>query len=467
MSTGYGPRKEFGSRWNRLCFEGDEKDYELWETKFLAHLRLLDLKSTILLKDEPEDAEEDTTKNEEKLTQLNVPASTCQWINSFLMDRQQQDTTTEMTGARFEPPSHWLGDKALPPEPPDNSREETSAMDDDDYQYQLFLNLRNETDDTTDPSYVVSKTVQLCAKTTVNQFGAKLIPVFYFVNFLLSYLGNGLVLLIIYNLPFWATYHLSEWIFGQALCKIVSSAYFIGFYSSILFLTLMTFDRYLAVVHALAAAKSRKRMYAIISSIGVWCISIAASVKELVLRNVWKNPLDGLMCEESGLSASSMERWRLYSYYQQFLIFFLLPLVMVMYCYIRITVRILSTRIREKCRAIKLIFVIIFTFFSCWTPYNIVSLLRAIQISASHTDMEEEFCSDLQNLDYAFYVTRNIAYLYCCISPMFYTFLGKKFQSHFSKLVAKNIPCLSRHISLNSQSTRSTSQRAPHSVYDY
>ncbi|MEQ2252967.1 hypothetical protein ILYODFUR_027212 [Ilyodon furcidens] len=72
-------------------------------------------------------------------------------------------------------------------------------MDDDDYQYQLFLKLMNETYDTTDPSYVVSKTVQLCAKKTVNQFGAKLIPVFYYVNFLLSYLGNGLVLLIIYK----------------------------------------------------------------------------------------------------------------------------------------------------------------------------------------------------------------------------------------------------------------------------
>ncbi|MED6284432.1 hypothetical protein CHARACLAT_019123 [Characodon lateralis] len=35
------------------------------------------------------------------------------------------------------------------------STEETSAMDDDDdYQYQLFLKLMNETDDTTDPSYV-------------------------------------------------------------------------------------------------------------------------------------------------------------------------------------------------------------------------------------------------------------------------------------------------------------------------
>lgn len=42
-STASGPRKELGSRWSRLCLEGDE-NYELWETKFLAQLCLLHLK---------------------------------------------------------------------------------------------------------------------------------------------------------------------------------------------------------------------------------------------------------------------------------------------------------------------------------------------------------------------------------------------------------------------------------------
>ncbi|XP_069029407.1 chemokine (C-C motif) receptor 12a [Embiotoca jacksoni] len=360
--------------------------------------------------------------------------------------------------------------------------------DDDDEQYRLFQELFNSTYDTSDPTYVVSENVQLCIKTSVNQFGAKFIPVFYYVNFLLSYLGNGLVLCIIYkyerlntvtnifllnlvlsnflfaaSLPFWATYHLSDWIFGTALCKLVSSAYFIGFYSSILFLTLMTFDRYLAVVHAVAAARSRKRLYAIVASVSVWFVSIAASVKELVLRNVWKDNLSGWMCEESGYAESTMERFRLVSYYQQFLLFFLLPLFMVMYCYISITVRILSTRMKEKCRSIKLIFVIIATFFVCWTPYNVVILLRAIQISV--TREEDKPCSD--SLDYALYVTRNIAYLYCCISPVFYTFVGKKFQSHFKRLISKKIPCLKGHMSFSSQSTRSTSQRTPHSAYEY
>ncbi|XP_067330017.1 chemokine (C-C motif) receptor 12a [Channa argus] len=365
-------------------------------------------------------------------------------------------------------------------------------MSDQEDQYDLFKMLLQENsdyNDTTDPNYVVSKTVMLCPKTAVNEFGARFIPVFYYVNFLLSYIGNGLVLFIIYkyeklntvtnifllnlvlsnflfafSLPFWATYHLSEWVFGLAMCKLVSSAYLIGFYSSILFLTLMTFDRYLAVVHAISAAKRRKKMYAIIASVGVWWLSVAASVKELVLQNVWKNEMSGLLCEQSGYPEEIMQRWNLFSYYLQFLVFFLLPLFMVMFCYISITIRILSTRMREKCRAIKLIFVIIFTFFGCWTPYNIVILLKAMQVSSGS---EERSCSDSDRLDYALYVTRNIAYLYCCISPVFYTFVGKKFQSHFRRLIAKKIPCLKAHISLSSQSSRSTSQKTAHSAYEY
>ncbi|KAM9844344.1 chemokine (C-C motif) receptor 12a isoform 1-T2 [Aulostomus maculatus] len=356
--------------------------------------------------------------------------------------------------------------------------------------FDLFWELFNETDSTINPSNVVSRTVQLCSKTEANKFGARFIPIFNYVNFLLSYLGNGLVLYIIYkyeklstvtnifllnlvfsnilfatSLPFWATYHLTEWIFGVALCKMVSSMYTICFYSSILFLTLMTFDRYLAVVHAVAAAKSRKKGYAIIGSVVVWCISIVASTKELVFRNVRESPLNGLMCEEFEYSESTMKYWRMVSYYQQFVLFFLIPMFMMTYCYISITFRILSTRMKEKCRTIKLIFIIIFTFFVCWTPYNIVILLQGIQIS-SRKDKDGD-CDDADPLDYAFYVTRNIAYLYCCISPVFYTFVGKKFQSHFRRLLGKKVPCLKRHVSLSSQSTKSTSQRTPHSGYDY
>ncbi|XP_076837353.1 chemokine (C-C motif) receptor 12a [Brachyhypopomus gauderio] len=333
-----------------------------------------------------------------------------------------------------------------------------------------------------DGEYVTDNEVSLCVKTDVKQFGAVFIPTFYYMNFLLSMVGNGLVLCIIYKfeklstvtnifllnlvisdlvftftLPFWAVYYSSEWVFGRALCKLVGSLYSVSFYSSILFLTLMTFDRYLAVVHAITAAETRRRSYAFSSSAGVWVLSFLASIKDIVFYDVRESELDGTVCEESGYSYKTLLKWKLVGCYQQFGLFFLGPLLMVLYCYARITVRIISTRMRQKCRAIKLIFFIIFTFFICWTPYNVVVLLMALQMSSKNSS-----CSE--SLDYALYITQNIAYLYCCICPVLYTFVGKKFQSHFRKLLAKHIPCLKTTI-LSTQSSRTTSCKSPNTEY--
>ena len=58
-------------RWSRLVFDGDEKNYELWEMKFLGHLRLQELKDTILNEPNDEDAvEADEVKYAEAYAEL-------------------------------------------------------------------------------------------------------------------------------------------------------------------------------------------------------------------------------------------------------------------------------------------------------------------------------------------------------------------------------------------------------------
>ncbi|XP_048018246.1 C-C chemokine receptor type 3-like [Megalobrama amblycephala] len=347
-----------------------------------------------------------------------------------------------------------------------------------------FLKFLEEANNTP-PVNPVDCEVPLCEKSNVIQFGAAFLPAFYYTNFLLSLVGNGLVLYIIYryeklttvtnifllnlvisdlifafSLPFWAVYHKSEWIFGSGLCKLVGSCYSIGFNSSILFLTLLTFDRYLAVVHAISAVQSRKKKYAFASSAIVWVLSILASIKDIVFYDVMDGQ-NGRLCEMTGYIPSTLTKWELIGYYQQFLFFFLVPLVIVLYCYSRIIIRIMSTRMVEKCRAVKLIFVIVFTFFICWTPYNVVILLKAIKTSFG------DQCNCSEALDYALYVTRDFAYLYCCISPVFYTFLGKKFQRHFLKLLAKRLPCLEINTLLSEPSSKTTSVRRPTLITDH
>ncbi len=63
------PREAVTSRWSRLVFDGDEKNYELWETKSLGHLYLQGLKETILNEPSDED-EEDAAKNAEAYAEL-------------------------------------------------------------------------------------------------------------------------------------------------------------------------------------------------------------------------------------------------------------------------------------------------------------------------------------------------------------------------------------------------------------
>ena len=55
-ATGYGP-SHAGQRWVRLLFDGDEKSYELWETRFLAHMELRRLREVVL--EDPEIDEDD------------------------------------------------------------------------------------------------------------------------------------------------------------------------------------------------------------------------------------------------------------------------------------------------------------------------------------------------------------------------------------------------------------------------
>lgn len=306
-----------------------------------------------------------------------------------------------------------------------------------------------------------------CDLVDISNFSKHLLPPFYIVIFIISVLGNGLVLYILYKfeklntvtniflinlvvsdlvftlgLPFHALYHSSEWSFGQVGCKLMNGTYNLGFYSSVLFLTLMTFDRYLAIVHAVTAAKWRQSCYAYISAIAVWIVCGLTSLETFLNYGVTQDILQGLLCTDNG-----DDQHRIMGTYSQVALFFIFPLVAVLYCYIRIGLRVLSTRMRRKQRPLRLIFAIVVLFFMCWTPYNVILVMK-----------ENEDTDDCDySLDYLQYVTHSIANLYFCVNPLLYTFLGRKFQNHVRRLLVDQVPCLKNHLHV-SESSRSCSR---------
>ncbi|XP_043960570.1 C-C chemokine receptor type 1-like [Gambusia affinis] len=309
--------------------------------------------------------------------------------------------------------------------------------------------------------------IELCRRDDDNKLGANLSYIYYFM-FVFSVFTNLLVVVIIYrferlatvinillvnlvasslilmsSLPFVGVYmQKSDWIFGSAMCKIVFSVYYLGFYSSVFFLTLLTIDRYVYVVFSLTSTNVRSQCYAVISCGVVWVISGLACIRPMILHGTFRH-WGKMHCEELAfIDGMNVEKLNTAGFYIQLFVFLILPLVVIIFCYTRIVITIKKSQSGSKYHAVRVMLMILVLFFICWIPLNIVELL--------HYEYESGLsCEDKKRLGYALHVTRNMAYFYFCISPIFYTFMERKFQEHFKQLLVKCFPGLKKHILVN------------------
>lgn len=250
------------------------------------------------------------------------------------------------------------------------------------------------------------------------------------------------------SLPFMAVYmQLSNWIFGTVICKIVGGMYYLGIYSSVLFLTLLTFDRHLAVVYSLSAVRMRNVSYARISCGMVWLVSILACAKQMILRTTFEHSFENrIFCDEYPLISPLYSQLRSAGFYLQLFLFLLFPLVVIIYCYVRIAITVISSKLASKFKTVRLILFIVVLFFMCWTPYNITLLLDA------------DICEESQKLGYVLQITQNLVYLYFCICPILYTFVGRKFQNYFRQMLVKQFPALKNHVSVSQSGTNGSTR---------
>ncbi|MGH0142704.1 UNVERIFIED_CONTAM: hypothetical protein FKN15_019696 [Acipenser sinensis] len=296
----------------------------------------------------------------------------------------------------------------------------------------------------------------LCNKSSVIEFASWFLPTLYTLVFIFGLIGNGLVvcvliqykklrsmtdvyllnlavsdLLFVFSLPFWSSYAaVSHWVFGAPLCKIISGFYLIGFYSGIFFLTIMSIDRFLAIVYAVTAMRFRSVSHGVFVSVAVWAISLCASLPTIVFSQV-KN--------ESGLSTCNSEypegqyvKWKLINNFELNILGLLLPFFIMVYCYSRIIQTLRVCRSYKKEKAVRLIFIVVIVFFLFWTPYNIVLFLESLQMFDFFSD-----CDSSNNLEIAMQCTETLAFVHCCLNPVIYAFAGQEFKKCVRKMLYK------------------------------
>ena len=276
-----------------------------------------------------------------------------------------------------------------------------------------------------------------CQKVQERAFGAQLLPPLYSVVFVIGLIGNILVVLVLmqykrlrsmtsiyllnlaisdliflFTLPFWIDYKVKDdWVFGDAMCKLLSGFYFMGLYSEIFFIVLLTIDRYLAIVHAVFALRARTVTFGIVTSIVVWVLAILASVPGLYFsKTQWE--FTHYTCSLH-FPPESFTKWKQFQALKLNILGLILPLLIIIVCYRQIIKIMLRISNKKRVKAMHLIFVIMITFFLFWTPYDLTVFVSAFQ---------DSLCEHCSQLDLAIEVTEAIAYAHCCVNPMVYVF---------------------------------------------
>uniref|UniRef100_A0A8B9JE63 G-protein coupled receptors family 1 profile domain-containing protein n=1 Tax=Astyanax mexicanus TaxID=7994 RepID=A0A8B9JE63_ASTMX len=228
-------------------------------------------------------------------------------------------------------------------------------------------------------------------------------------------------LLFTLTLPFWA-----GWIFGEMACKVFSGTILLGFYSYMMFLTCMTIHRYMAVVHALRTSlldARRGRLYTHLTCTFVWVASASSSLPE-VLYSETETGFMGVSC-----NLNISKEVELIVNWLQILLFFLIPFLVITFCYARILMTIQSCQMRNREHTVWLILCIVVGFFICWAPYNVTIFLHSL--SALWIPSMATFAWE-KGLAYAYYVTHIMAYSHCCLNPLIQIFGGVKFRRYLA-----------------------------------
>ncbi|XP_056296014.1 lysophosphatidic acid receptor 4 [Pseudoliparis swirei] len=234
-------------------------------------------------------------------------------------------------------------------------------------------------------------------------------------------------LVFVFTLPFKVFYNVNRhWPFGDRLCKVSGTAFITNIYGSMLFLTCISVDRFLAIVYPFRSRAVRTRRNAALVCAAVWLTTVGGGIS-VTFFSTTNNKHKATTCFE-GFSKST---WQ--TYLSKITIFieivgFLLPLLANLVCS-SLVLRTLRRPVavghgcNSKKRVLRMILVHLAIFVVCFVPYNSVLFLYAlVRTQALDNCGVERFARTL------YPITLCLASLNCCLDPVVYYFTSESFQ---------------------------------------
>ncbi|KAM9843898.1 somatostatin receptor type 5 [Aulostomus maculatus] len=285
---------------------------------------------------------------------------------------------------------------------------------------------------------------------------AVLIPLIYIVVCIIGLGGNTLVIHIVLHyskiesvtniyilnlaiadelfmlgLPFLAIQNtLQSWPFGSFMCRLVMTVDSINQFTSIFCLTVMSIDRYLAVVHPIRSSKWRRPQVAKVVNGTIWALSFLVVLPVVIFANIQKA---GGTCNIAWPQPENI--WSTVFIVYTSTVGFFCPLLIICLCYLLIVFKIRSSgkkvhatstkRRKSERKVTRMVVIVVAVFVFCWLPFyalNIINLLVSLP-------------SEYHGLYYFVVV---LGYANSCANPIVYGFLSDNFKRGFRKALCRS-----------------------------
>lgn len=308
-----------------------------------------------------------------------------------------------------------------------------------------------------------------CGMSGNHDFIFTMVPIVYSLNFVIGIVGNSMVVAVIYcymklktvahifvlnlaisdltfliTLPMWAIvtatrYH---WPFGGFLCKVTAALASFNLYTSIFFLTALSIDRYLAIVHPVRSRRFRTVLYARITCVLIWLFALLLSVPTAFIRdihNINDNDQTVTVCailHPTKDNVQSLEQVRLAIGLMKSLLGFLVPFIIIITCYCLIGRALLRARHIQKSsqsrddEVLRMLAAAVLAFFVCWVPHQIFQFMQLL-----HQLKILNNCAIVDIIDTAMPFAICIAYFNSCVNPIVYGFVGRNFRKNLVRLL--------------------------------
>ncbi|KAJ8337828.1 hypothetical protein SKAU_G00367940 [Synaphobranchus kaupii] len=232
-------------------------------------------------------------------------------------------------------------------------------------------------------------------------------------------------LMLLAFLPFRIFYHFNrnDWIFGEPLCRLVTALFYGNMYGSVLCLTLVSVDRYVAVVHPFGARTLRSRRASLCMSGAVWAVVLAAMVPLLVSRQSYKLDVPPITTCHDALPQEEQEHF-FYSYFATlFAVCFLLPLLVVLFCYGSVLRTLLAGR-KRYAHAVRVTVLVLLVFVVCFLPSNLLLLLHY---------SDSYLINDEKDLYVPYMISLAVSSFNSCFDPFIFYFVSEDFRAKVRK----------------------------------